>query len=289
MKFEFEFRQQKGIAIQSSGALLAYRATDSLVVLASDNWHEFLGGPVRDLPLGRYMHDLVGTEIFHALRNASAIPSIKTRHEYIGRFRVADRELDCSTFQSGDCIVLEMTEVEPDPVPSAYDTLKDVLLFQDRIKAAANENAVFLNIVSLLRTISGYDYVAACRYRENHSDIVASSGHSLSAFETFEVNSQLHIVPNLDQKAIKVHALADVDQFDLSLSWLRWPPTPSLEKLRKIGASASMIQGIEQHDRIWGYFTFLHRTPRAPNHRTRLTLAHIQPLLRTKLQNCQKS
>ena len=288
MKFELEFQQQKGIAIQSSGALLAFRSGDSKVALASDNCRAFLGGSVQE-PLGRQMHDVVGPDIFHALRNASVLPSIKTRHEYIGRFQVTDKEIDCSAYQSGDFVVLEMTDIELDPVPKAYDMLKDVLLFQDRIHDAVNENAVFLNIVSLLRTISGYDYVAACRYRENKSDIVASSGHTLSAFETFEVNSQLHIVPSLDERAIKVHALADVDQIDLSLSWLRWPPTPSLEKLRKIGASACLTQGIEQHDRIWGYFTFLHRTPRVPNHRTRLTLAHIQPLLRTKLQNCQRA
>lgn len=289
MKFELEFRQQQGIAIQSSGALIAFRSGDSRVALASDNCHEFLGGPAKDLPLGRQMNEVVGSDVFHALRNAAVLPSIGTRHEYIGRFQVAERQLDCSAYQSGDCIVLEMTDIEPDPIPTAYDMLKDVLLFQDRIKAAVDENAIFLNIVSLLRTISGYDYVAACRYRENNSDIMASSGNALSAFETFEVSSQLHIVPSLDQQAVKVHALADVDQFDMSLSWLRWPPTPSLEKLKSIGASACLTQGIELPKSMWGYFTFLHRAPRVPNHRTRLTLTHIQPLLRTKLQSFQKA
>ena len=287
MKFELEFRQQKGIAIQSSGALLAYRTGDSKVALASDNYQSFLGGLADELPLGRRMYDIVGTDIFHALRNASALPSIKKRHEYIGRYPVGEKQLDCSAYQSGDCIVLEVTNIAPDPIPSAYDTLKDVLLFQDRIQEAKDESAVFFNIINLLRTISGYDYVAACRYREHTSDIVASAGNTLSAFETFEVSSQLHIVPSLDQQAVTVHALADVDQFDLSLSWLRWPPTPSLEKLRTIGASACLTQGIELHDRMWGYFTFLHRVPRVPNHRTRLALAHIQSLLRTKLQNCE--
>lgn len=289
MKFELEFQQQKGIAIQSSGALLAFRNGDSQIALASDNCRDFLGTLAKDLPLGRHMRDVVGADIYHALRNASVLPSIRTRHEYIGHFRVGGRALDCSAYQSGECMVLEITDKEPDPIPSAYDALKDVLLIQDRIQGSTDENAVFQNIISLLRTISGYDYVAACRYRENHSDIVASSGNTLSAFETFEVNSQLHVVPSLEQHAIKVHALADVDQFDLSLSWLRWPPTPSLEKLRNIGAEACLTQGIELSDRMWGYFTFLHRAPRVPNHRTRLALSHIHPLLRTKLQSCQKA
>lgn len=287
MKFELEFHQQKGVAIQSSGALLAFQSSDSKIALVSDNYREFLGDLAKEIPLGRNVRDVVGAEVFHALRNVSVLPSIRKRREYIGRFKVAGNTLDLSVFQSGSCIVVEMTGIEPDPFPSAYDVLKDVLLIQDRVQSAETEDQIFLNTLTLLRTISGYDYVAACRYRENTSEIIANSGTSLSAFEILEVNSQMHIVPNLDQRAVEVHALSDVDKFDLSLSGLRWPPTPSLEKLRQIGAAACLTQGIKRQDRMWGYLTFMHRSPRLPNHRTRLTLSHLQPLISAKLQHFQ--
>ena len=287
MKFELEFQQQKGIAIQSSGGLLAFRMSDSKIALASDNCREFLGDRSQEFPLGRNMRDVVGAEIFHALRNVSALPSIQKRREYIGRFSLGENTLDISAFQSGACHVLEMTDIEKDPMPSAYDVLKDVLLFQDRIQSATTEDQIFLGLVTLLRTISGYDHVAACRYRENFSDVIASSGHALSAVETLEVNSQIHIVPSLNQRSVEVHSLADVDQFDMSLSGLRWPPTPSLEKLKAIGASACLTQGVQIRDRLWGYLTFLHRSPRVPNHRTRLTLSHLQPLICAKLNAVQ--
>ena len=92
----------------------------------------------------------------------------------------------------------------------------------------------------------------------------------------------------LDQHAVDVHSLSDVDKFDLSLSGLRWPPTPSLERLRRIGATACLTQGIQYQDRIWGYLAFLHRSARSPNHRTRLALSHLQPLIASRLC-CLKS
>ena len=225
MKFELDFQQQKGVAIQSFGALLAYRLSDDKVGLASANCDDFLGGDLSE-PLGRNMRDVVGSNVFHALRNVSILPSIRHRREFLGRFELGGRDLDLSVFQADDYIALEMSVADPDPFPSAYDILKDVLLIQDRIQSAQTENEVFCNIVTLLRTISGYDYVAACRYRENLSEIVASSGHSLEAFETLEVNTQLHIVPDIRQRPVYVQSLSDVDKLDLSLSGLRWPPTP---------------------------------------------------------------
>ena len=284
MKFEIDFQQQQGIAIQSSGALLAFRTTDDKVALASANCAQFLG-EAGDNALGQSVRDVVGCDVFHALRNVSVLPSIRKRREYIGRYTFNDRPLDLSAIQSGDCIVIEAFDADPDPFPSAYDVLKDVLLIQDRIQTAKDENDVFCNIITLLRTISGYDCVAVCKYLENKSEIVAKSGNSIAAFETLEVSTQLHIVPSVDQEAVQVHSLSDVDKFDLGLSGLRWPPTPSLEKLRRVGAAACVTQGVQLDDRIWGYLTFLHRSPRVPNHRTRLALSHLQPLICAKLSS----
>ena len=285
MKFEHDFQRQQNIAIQSSGALLAFRASDNRIALASTNCAEFFRNGLAEAPLGKHMRDIVGSDAFHALRNAAVLPSIRKRREYLGLFGVAGDFLDLTVFQSGECVVLEATRADPDPLPGAYNVLKDVLLIQDRVQSAASDDELFCNIATLLRTISGYDCVTACRYRENASEIVASSGTSMTAFETLEVNTQLHFVPSVDQQSIPVLALDDVDSFDLTLSSLRWPPVPSLDRLRRIGAAAFMTLGLQTNDRVWGYLAFLHRSPRSPNHRTRLTLSHLQPLITAKLNS----
>ena len=283
MKFELEFQRQRDITIQSSGALLAYRLSDERVALASANCRDFLGYELKEPPLGRKVRDVIGADAFHAVRNASAMPSIRRRREHAGQHMFDRGKVDLTAFQSDDCIVIEVMDASSEPVPPAYGVLKDVLLIQDRILSAQSPDEIFRNIVTLLRTISGYDCVAACRYRENLSDVVASSGASLAAFETLETNAQLHILPSTQETPVVVHSLSDVDKLDLTLSGLRWPTMPSLEKLRRIGAQACLTQGIQFRDHIWGYLAFLHRTPHLPNHRTLLAMSHLQPVITMRL------
>lgn len=283
MKFDPDFRPQQGLTIQSSGALLAFRPNDDIVALASSNCHKFLGPQYAEGLLGLHVRDVVGSEVFHALRNVISLPSILRRREHIGVHKINGRAIDFSAFQSGSYVVSEISEADSDPMPTAYEVLKDVQLLQDRVLSANTEDEVFQNIVMLLRAISGYDCVAACKYDENLSHIVANAGNSLIASETLETNTQIHAVPDIRLGNVSIRSITDVNEFDISLSNLRCLPTPNVEKLQQIGAVACATQGIQIGKRIWGYLVFLHRLPRTPNHRTRLALSHLHPSISARL------
>ncbi len=274
MRLETEFQRLQGVAIQASGALVAFRSADDKIALASANCHELLDAGFAEDLLGLHARDVLGSDVFHALRNVASLPSILRRREHIGQHILYGKALDISAFQSGELIVVEIAPADIDPIPEPYDVLKDVLLFQDRVLASNDDSEVFQSIVILLRTISGYDCVAACRYHENKTQIVASAGNAISAEETFEVNAHFHMVPDIERHAVKIRSAFDIDQIDLSLSGLRCPPGPSLQKLRGLGATACATQGIQIGQRLWGYLIFLHRTPRMTNHTAHVWLCH---------------
>ncbi len=283
MKIDSGLRQQQALSIQSSGALLAFRPNDDKVALASANFQKFLGTELADGPIGHHVRDILGSEVFHALRNVISLPSILLRREHIGQHVLNERSLDISAYQTGDYVVAEMAEADSDPVPAAYDVLKDVLLLQDRIQSAQSDQELFQNIVMLLRAISGFDCVAACRYDENLSHIVANAGNVLKASETLETSDQLHAVPDIDDHCVGLQSVPDITDFDLALSGFRCVSTACKEKLRRVGATACATMGIPVQDRMWGYLVFLHRAPRYPNHRTRLALAHLSPFISARL------
>lgn len=285
MKLETQFRQQAGYAIQPCGALLAFRTTDDCIALASENISNFLGHEFSEGVLGMHVREVLGSSIFHALRNVVSLPSIRQRREYLGQHQLHARELDVWAYQCGGLVVAEFTLAHVDPMPGPYDILKDVALFRDRIQAAGSDVEIFRGIVTLLRTISGYDCVAACRYQGNGTSVLASAGDALSAEVTMEVNSRFHLVVDSMRRPVNIRRDVDTEAFDLSLSVLQYPSSATCEKMNAIGARASVMQGIQVGQHVWGYLVFLHRTARTANHRTRLVLAHLQPLLSARLNS----
>jgi light-regulated signal transduction histidine kinase (bacteriophytochrome) len=261
--------------------LIAFTPGDDVISHASENCpdlfkvNQIIGGDVRET---------FGSAINHALKNVQNLPSIRKRRECLGRRRIIDSELDVYAFKSNEHVVVEFETNEENKIPTAHETLKDVLLISDRMAEAGTIFESLKVCAALLRTISGYDHVSVYRLDRGGPELLTEAGPSMSMRAFSDHMGGLHSIADVDGEDVRIMSKSALQTLDLSLSGLASPSPALREAVVSASASASCFARIEVSSFDWGRFVFLHRVPRIMSHRTRLALAHLQPVLSRRIR-----
>lgn len=263
-------------AVQSLGALIAFRPIDETVTHASANFEDVTG--ISDI-IGRNIRDTFGSKIRHALKNVVTLPTIHRRREYLGSFESDGREFDLSAIKENGHLLVEFEARWNDEVPTAYDSLKDALLFSDKIADCTSTKDALQKCVSLLRTIGGYDYIGAIKTDGDRIEIVADEGHLQSPQDLLTALPAQFTIFDLNTEAVSFSGQDGEPDLRLDLCALKYPGADVREKLENAGTVAGYSVEILVRDQVWGRFVTLHRAPRHPSHRMRLAIAHLQPIL----------
>ena len=226
-------------SIQGRGALIAYRGRGP-VLAASANAEPIFGTD----PIGKDVHDLLGKDALHAVRNTSALPLASERSVFSGRVGA----LDLHAFVEAGFVVVEAERASSDPLPDAYSIERDVAL----IASARDPDSR----AGLVRTLSGFGEVEIVAKEDAPTELVPEQG--------------LFVMGDITCPEVPVIGECP----PLSRASLRQPPETTLEPLRANGIAAITVLSGKQQALV-----LRHRQPRVPNHRTRLVLLHLAKLL----------
>jgi light-regulated signal transduction histidine kinase (bacteriophytochrome) len=158
-------------AIQPHGLLLVVRLSDGLVVQASVNASEMLGGVVQAV-VGSRLDELLGDA-------APALLEPEGTGAQLGAVSVSGREYEFLTYpgEAGFCVV----ELEPVIADNAGDTgepasAQDVLALLDQLWGAGDAQQLLDRATATVRALTGHDRVWAYRFEDDgHGVIVAEA------------------------------------------------------------------------------------------------------------------
>ena len=285
MKLESEFSADHSMSIQAQGALLAVDERSEQFLFGSENAHRFADVSRTSELFGRTIREVLGREITHALRNAETMPSLDRRRQHIGQFDLSGTVCDMSVFRVGSSLVLEATRKVGDHVPSAYDVMKDVEVFSDVLLSCGDLEKQIQRFVALMRTMSGYHCVSLEQRNESGVLHTTTSGRDSLAGSHCEGKDQLHFVYDVDAPSVGLAVDDGIEVPPLDMSALRVPSDDCLSSCRSTGVAALASIGLRWGGRLQGTLKFLHATPRVPNKRTQLAVAHLAPLIGQRLSS----
>ncbi|MCG6882134.1 MAG: hypothetical protein LJE62_00085 [Silicimonas sp.] len=283
MRHDVEIRADQRHVIQSRGAFLAIEQGTERIVAVSENVHVFAGSHSHDELLGRPAIEWLGRRVIHALRNAETNPALNRRRLHLGQFEMAAGFCDLTAHATRGLLQVEVIPTVGDRVPGPYEVLKDVQFLTDEVTESDGSEQGLARLVSLFRTISAYHCIALDILTPTGFETVATAGRAELAEADCLASVQAHVVEDANLPTVGLSALSEDEWPDVSLSALSQPPNEMLESLRRVGAAASYSIGIFDGGILIGRLKFLHATPRLPNKRTELTLAHMAPLLGVEL------
>lgn len=278
-------------AIQPFGALLAFEMATETVRHASANLGDFLTSakPGR-VPVGDPATALLPSNVIHALRNFSVLPSMEWRAEHLGSFNGAAGPLEARAHSSDGTMIVEITNASPEE-PSAADVLKDFAHLHDRIRDASDPSQLLNRCVGLLRTISGYDRVAVTRLSGGSGEVVAESRKSsVPAFlgARFDAPGQPPLAPRLIVDAsdppVAVTTLFRIEPLNMPLGLLRAPEDRCRAAMREAEIAAMLTLPLTVGGSLWGQVVFHHRRARQPAARVNQILRAFLPVLCLSLE-----
>lgn len=279
MNIETDFRTEKMRAIQARGALMAVEQGSERFVAVSENSHIFAGSRTHDELLGRPAVEWLGRQVAHAMRNAESQPSLGYRRHFMGRFELAAGYCDLSIHAAGSLLVIEVVPANGEREPTAQEVLKDVHVLTDVILGDGDHQDRYARLLALLRTISGFHCVTLDIDTGTSFETVTVSGRSQLAGVKCTASSGLSIIEDVNTPSVGLIGTPDAELPDLTHSLLSLPSEEMLAALRGVGVAACSSIGLFRDGRLWGRFKFLHETPRVPNRRVQLALAHVCPLI----------
>ena len=279
MNIETDIRTEEARVIQARGALMAVELGSERFVVVSENAYIFAGSQTHEELLGRPAIEWLGRRVTHAMRNAESQPSLEVRRHFMGQFELAAGYCDLSVYATPSHLVIEIVPTIGEREPTAYDVLKDVHVLTDVILGGADRKAMFEKLVALLRTISGFHCVALDVDTGAAFETVTFSGRSKIAEVACPAQPQLKIVEDVNLPSVGLVGTPDADLPNLTCSLLAQPSEAALSELQNAGVAACSSVGLFRDGRLWGRLKFLHETPRVPNKRTQLALAHLCPLI----------
>ncbi|MEO0371338.1 MAG: HWE histidine kinase domain-containing protein, partial [Pseudomonadota bacterium] len=288
--------------VQAFACLVALDPKTDKIVYASENSSEILGIPVTDL-LGKEVRDLLGREVVHGLRNAQALPDFAYSTKALGTFDIGGHTVDASAFTSDGLHILELersASIEFD----GEEAFRLTQILLDQIKTHTEPQALFRDVASILKFMTGYDRVMVCQFdAEFNGTIVAEERRSKMEpydglrFPHWDVPAQaraimaklpLRIIQDVDQELTPLKsALPEAAPLDLTLAAGRGTSEEHMQYLRNMGAKATMTLSIKVDDRLWGMISFHHRRPRVPPSKMREVLISFIGVFSVKLKSLE--
>ncbi|MDJ0640655.1 MAG: hypothetical protein QNJ20_17665 [Paracoccaceae bacterium] len=283
MKIENDIKPDQSLMLQSRGALLGFDLDHNVVAFASENAFSIIGYSSLEEMLADDVFSALGREVAHAVRNLIAQPTASLRRHRLGIFELATGFYEVGAFLSQPYLVVEIMQANAEPQPFAFDVLKDVQLLNDVAVSVRDPQEMLDRLVGLLRTVSGFHCVAACRATEEGTEVVAQAGKALAFDFKWDFSMGLHVLADAKAPMMRLESLQSRDLPDLTHSLLRIPSVIGLEELASSGVSACTTLGISGPGCTWGYLILLHQRPRELSLRTHLLMEHLSPLMGLRL------
>ena len=155
--------------VQPFACLLAFKTATQRLTYVSANADAYLQAAPRDL-LGTDVAKLLGTEVWHAVKNAQAIGPAATT---LGNFAIKDQMCTLHAFQSAGQAVIEIEKARPVAFAGS-DAMKTLGFLMQSLEGCTSLSALFDTSVRLLRHLSGYDRVMIYRFdRDFNGEVLA--------------------------------------------------------------------------------------------------------------------
>lgn len=278
--------------IQPHGMLLAFQASDLVIIQVSENTQRYLGAAPNAL-LGQPLSSIfteATVQCITARLEEDALEAANPLPIVLAQPYAADSSegaiLQAVAYQAHDIVILElepMPSVEAARLDNFHDRLRPAIT---NIKHASTLTQLFQHVATEVRKLIGFDRVMLYRFDDDHSGIVVAEA-LLPGLESYlglhypaaDVPSVarklftrkwLRLIPDVNHVPVKLVSLAGKDfSLDLSQSGLRGVSPCHLEYLRNMGVAASMSIPIIDQNRLWGLIACHHYTPKLVSYETR--------------------
>lgn len=270
-------------AIQSIGFLIAL-SPDWIVTRVSANAATHLGRPVAAL-LGAPLHDLIGIEAIHTIRNRLASLRGEDSVERAFGVRLQDdgERFDLGVHMSGQTIIIE---AEPSQAPGEHSAGTMVRSMLERMRGQAN---VLREAARLVQALTGFDRVMIYRFHADGSGEVVAERARFGLEPYLGLHYPASDIPSQARAMLlrnPIRMLTDVEAepsplvpqldvrnqpLDLTMSTLRAHSLMHIEYLRNMGVRATMTISLVRDGVLWGLISCHHMTPRHVGYERRST------------------
>ena len=266
-------------SIQPHGTLFALSAGSNTVLQLSANAGSFLNCPVEQA-LGQPFGSVVLKDVA-ALFAHSDLSGIGDGPLILGNLALDSRRFNGIAHQTGNTLILEFEELEPEQTGSLDSLYPQVRAFLETLQADVNSDNVTGQAAHQIRKMTGFDRVMIYQFgtdwtgtvvAEDRNDALPSyldlrfpaSDIPAQARELYRVN-RLRLIPDVDYTPVAILPPlnpATGDPLDLSLSVLRSVSPVHLEYMRNMGTPCSMSISIIQDGQLWGLISCHHSSPK---------------------------
>ncbi|WP_245269605.1 HWE histidine kinase domain-containing protein [Allorhizobium undicola] len=261
-------------SIQPHGCVLVCDGEMLTVLSHSANIGEILTitGQVNTRPL----HDILGDEVTHDLRNALAAAPDASRPAVIAHIRLPNgRFFDAAVHRLGSIAIIEF-----EPSRGRTQPLQLAREMIGRIKDIDDIDRLILTSTRLVRAVLGYDRVMIYQFENDGSGKVVSEarradlesflGQYFPASDIPQQARRLYVQNPIrvisDARGQRVPLMPDHDTggapIDLSYAHLRSVSPIHLEYLRNMGVAASMSISVLVNGSLWGLIACHHYSPK---------------------------
>ncbi|MEM1298930.1 MAG: HWE histidine kinase domain-containing protein [Pseudomonadota bacterium] len=285
-------------AVQSFGALMAIGPSDGIVAFVSENLAEICGLDAHQV-IGQSAHEVLSSELRHAINNRASSKSFATRRTSIGNFRVGDRDCEIHAFARDGYHVLELEPFSERDATKSDDPAFGAFLMQS-ISGSTFLQPMLDDTVRMLRLYTGFDRVMVYTFDQDFNGEVLAEDRRSSAesylghrFPHWDIPPQaraimldmpLRVIGDTHNEEI---AILQVDTrappLDLTLAHNRGIAPSHTEYLRNMGVRSSLTLSIVVEDRLWGLIAFHHDDHLHLSPRQRVLLEQFSVFFNTKM------
>ncbi|WP_147125070.1 HWE histidine kinase domain-containing protein [Shimia ponticola] len=288
--------------IQPIGFLLACDVEDWAICQASENSGELFGRPVADL-FEETVASLLGSPIWHGLRNAIGTEDFADGRRFLGQYEKDDAPYSVHACKAGARCVLEIEPLGPSDLEPSRE--RDRALLIQQIEFCSTLTELFETTVELLRHLTGFDRVSIIKFDDQwNGEVLAEARSSLVeplvglCFPSHDIPAQarelmritpLRVIADVSQKPISLLAKSpDESPLDMTHALLRGVSPVHMQYLQNFGVGATMTLSIILKDQLWGYVSFHSVKPDVVPANLRHLLLTFMPILRLKLELIQR-
>ncbi len=284
--------------LQSFACLFAVAPETALITHATANASDVLGHAATDM-IGAHARDLLGSELWHGLRNAASNPSFAERGVPMAGLDDRYDGLEVRAFGSGPLHVVEIAKMQPSEF-GATPVLEVAQMAMTQLVPLATESEVCAQLASQIRHFSGFDRVSLWRITPHGQAIVAEEAKRRSAPSSI---GQTLPWSDIWQDGLPLSLLADAHATLVPLlssstagappdvtRALSSPPSPGLTTyLEGAGHRASVQLRLTCAGAPWGVVDCQSPYPRHPSHQFRALAETLRPFLDVKLQSLARA
>lgn len=287
-------------SIQPHGFLLALNSSH-LVEYCSGNLRSFLQlGP--EQVLQQHLNLVVGKE-----QGESLVRYIGNRATTVIAPHVVsinDRLYQCAVHPSGNLIICEFEPIS-ESVPAVATVYDQAIHFAGYMEAALTLQQLCQNVVTEIRSLTGYDRVMVYRFDKDYNGEVFAEARALH-LEPFlglhyphtdipvqarqlYLKNLLRIIADVNYEPVPVYTYRSASNTDLDLGQasLRSVSPIHIQYLNNMGVGATLTISLIHEGRLWGLIACHHYSAKYIDHYTRIN-AQLQGLFLTSQINVRE-